>query len=359
MKAKAITLLCILFLLVSCASHKHHYSHSLLSKNQASLIDKAIDDIAQKNTLPRLAIHNGGIYDITEGELFYRMLAVEDLDSLARHHPSPAVRATLGVILIERAPRAAKRLLAERISDTSTLLTTSYGFCIVTRSGNTVGNVMFSYALDRHLFSREELVTLDSLILATPACRHLNRYHQLTGTPIPREAFHSSMPHYYWRSPAFHPNLLTDQRLLSDTTLFYSQIVGRLQLEGHPMCYILDSYMRDSWKGHTLVQVYIADGHPDRLALLLIDGKYDIVDTMTVTEPYQIHPLSETDTLRIRTYFKANPKPLMRTEELTLRHIPGQPVDTLAEQHINRIYTVTDEGRFVFSNEQHIQYDKH
>lgn len=356
MKDKALALLCILSLLVSCAFHRHHYSHSILSKSQIKLIDKAIDDIAQRNTLPRLDIHNGGIYDITEGELFYRLLAVEDLDSLARNHPSPAVRATLGVILIERAPRAAMRLLNDRISDTCTLLTTSYGFCIVTRSGNTVGNVMLNYAIDQHLFSRKELAMLDSLILATPACRHLNRYHQLTGTPIPREAFLSSMPHYYWRSPTFHPDLLTDQRLLSDTTLFYGQIIRNLQLKGHPKCYILDSYMRDSWKGHTLVQAYIADGHPDRLALLLIDGKYDIVDTLTITEPYQIHPLSDTDTLRIRTYFKLIRNPVIRTDELTFRHIPGQAVDTLAEQATNRIYTVTEEGRFVYSNEQQIKY---
>ena len=356
MKTKAFTLLCIIFLIAACASHRHHYSHSLLSKSQASLIDKAIDNIADKNTLPRLDIHNGSIYDITEGELFYRLLAIEDIDSLARHHPSPAVRATLGVILIERAPRAAKRLLNERISDTSTLLTTSYGFCIVTRGGNTVGNVLLNYALDQHLFSREEQAALDSLILATPACRHLKRYHQLTGTPIPREAFHSSMPHCSRRSPAFHPDLLTDQRLLSDTTLFYSQIVHTMHLKGHPRCYILDSYMRDTWKGHTLVQVYITDGHPDRLALLLIDGKYDIVDTLTITEPYHIHPLSETDTLRIRTYFKLNHKPVLRTDELTTQHVPGQPVDTLAEKVINRIYTVSEEGRFIYSTEQQIQY---
>ena len=223
------------------------------------------------------------------------------------------------------------------------------------RSGNTVGNIMLNYALEHSLFSREELATLDSTILATPACRHLNRYHKLSGTPIPREAFQKMMYGHPWRSPAFQPDLLTDERRIADTTHFYGQIKQVFHLDGQPLCYLLDAVMRPSWKGYTLTQVYIADAHPDRLALLLLDGKYDIVDTLTITEPIEVQPLSATDTLRTHTYFKSNPKPVIRTDKLTTRHLADQPVDTLANQTILHIYTITEEGRFKYSNEQTIQ----
>lgn len=354
MKRGRFLLLAFLLLLASCASYKHHYSHSLLSRQQTKLIDEAIAGIMENNTLPQMDVW-GSTYYPNESQLLNRLLAIEDLDSLARNHPSPAVRATTGIILIERAPRAAKRLLTERLTDSSSLTTQSYGFCIVTRSGNTVGNIILNYALEHNLFSREELATLDSTILATPACRHLNRYHKLSGTPIPREAFQKMMYGHPWRSPAFQPDLLTDTRRISDTTLFYGQIKQVFHLDGQPLCYLLDAVMRPSWKGYTLTQVYIADARPDRLALLLLDGKYDIVDTLSIIEPIVVQPLSATDTLRTHTYFKSNPKPVIRTDKLTTRHLADQPVDTLANQTILHIYTITEEGRFKYSNEQTIQ----
>ena len=354
MKRGRFLLLAFLLLLASCTSYKHHYSHSILSRQQTKLIDEAIAGIMENNTLPQMDVW-GSTYYPNESQLLNRLLTIEDLDSLARNHPSPAVRATTGIILIERAPRAAKRLLTERLTDSSSLTTQSYGFCIVMRSGNTVGNIILNYALEHNLFSREELATLDSTILATPACRHLNRYHKLSGTPIPREAFQKMMYGHPWRSPAFQPDLLTDTRRISDTTLFYGQIKQVFHLDGQPLCYLLDAVMRPSWKGYTLTQVYIADARPDRLALLLLDGKYDIVDTLSIIEPIVVQPLSANDTLRTHTYFKSSPKPVIRTDKLTTRHLADQPVDTLANQTILHIYTITEEGRFKYSNEQTIQ----
>ena len=354
MKRGRFLLLAFLLLLASCTSYKHHYSHSILSRQQTKLIDEAIAGIMENNTLPQMDVW-GSTYYPNESQLLNRLLAIEDLDSLARNHPSPAVRATTGIILIERAPRAAKRLLTERLTDSSSLTTQSYGFCIVMRSGNTVGNIILNYALEHNLFSREELATLDSTILATPACRHLNRYHKLSGTPIPREAFQKMMYGHPWRSPAFQPDLLTDTRRISDTTLFYGQIKQVFHLDGQPLCYLLDAVMRPSWKGYTLTQVYIANARPDRLALLLLDGKYDIVDTLSIIEPIVVQPLSANDTLRTHTYFKSSPKPVIRTDKLTTRHLADQPVDTLANKTILHIYTITEEGRFKYSNEQTIQ----
>lgn len=346
MKSEKYILLALLLLLVGCASYKHHYSHSILSKQQTKLIDEAIAGIAENNTLPQMDVW-GSTYFPNESQLLNRLLAIEDLDSLARHHPSPAVRATTGIILIERAPRAAKRLLTERLTDSSSLITRSYGFCIVIQSGNTVGNIMLSYALEHNLFSRKELSTLDSTILATPACRHLNRYHMLTSTQIPREAFQRMMYGHPWRSPAFRHDLLTDNRQVADTTLFYSQIKQLFHLNGQPRCYMLDAYMRPSWKGYTLSQIYI-DGTPGRLALLLIDGKYDIVDTLTITEPVKVQPLSETDTLHICTYFKLPGKPVMQRNELTLRKI-GNVTDTLEHKAIIQGYDIEPGRGLVYS----------
>lgn len=346
MKAKTTSLLCAVLLLGSCASYKHHYSHSLLSRQQTKLIDEAIAGIAENNTLPQMDVW-GSTYYPNESQLLNRLLAIEDLDSLARNHPSPAVRATTGIILIERAPRAAKHLLTERLTDTSSLTTRSYGFCIVLTSGNTVGNIMLNYALEHNLFSREELASLDSTILATPACRHLNRHHKLTGTPIPREAFQKIMYGHPWRSPAFQHDLLTDTRRISDTTLFYSQIKQFFHLDGQPKCYLLDAYMRPSWKGYTLSQIYI-DGTPGRLALLLIDGKYDIVDTLTITEPIKVQPLSETDTMHICTYFKLPSKPVMQRNELTVRKVVDG-TDTLEYKAIIQGYDIEPGRGFVYS----------
>ena len=220
----SISLLCMVLLLVACSTSKHNYSHSIVSKRQIALIDKAIDGIAESNTLPRIDMYYGYITDVSDMQLFYRLLSIEDIDSLARNHPSPAVRTTMGIVLVERAPNAAKRLITERLADTSALITRSYGFCVVSKSGNTVGNVMLNYALGQNLFSREELKSIDSTIQANLACRHLNRYHQLTGTTIPRAAFLGLMNNRPHRSPSFRYDQLTNNRLVPDTTLFYRQI---------------------------------------------------------------------------------------------------------------------------------------
>lgn len=350
MKKRIPLAIALALLLAACASQRANYSHSILNKRQVGAIDDAIASIAERNTLPRILFFPGDIYDINEVQLFYRLLAIEDIDSLARSHPSPAVRATMGIVLIERAPNAAKRLLADRIGDTATLLTQSYGFCIATRSGNTVGNIMLNYALNNRLFSNNELVTLDSRILADPACRNLNRYHRLTGTPVPRKSFHDMLRYHNLRSPAFSQELLNSDRLIDDTAQYLNWIKDAFRLDGHPRFYLLDAWIRDPWKGYSLMQIYIADVHPERLALLLVDGKYDIVDTLTVAEPIKVTPISATDTLRSRTYFKLNQKPLLRTEEVVLRN----GTDTVEIHQINRIYTIEPGRGFVHTHTQTI-----
>ena len=351
MKARTITLLCSVVLLASCVAHRNNYSHSILNKRQVREVDKTIATIAEKNTLPQMDVW-GSTYDVNESQLLNRLLAIEDLDSLARNHPSPAVRATAGIILIERAPQAAKRLLSERITDTSTLTTQSYGFCIVTRSGNTVGNILLSYAIEHNLFSHKEQAALDSIILSTPACRHLNRYHYLTKTPIPRKAFQDMMYGHPHRSAKFSHDLLTDNRLLADTAFYLNYIKQTLHLEGNPRCYILDAVMRPSWNGYTIAQLYIADGHPDRLALLFIDGKYDIVDTMSIIEPIRTVPLNETDTMYTHTRFVMTSNPARHTHKLVLRNTGNGMTDTLENVEINRGYTLDQEHGFVPSRRQ-------
>lgn len=343
----------VLWVLTACATQHTAYRHSILSHKQQRLVDKAIADIAQNNVLPRMEVWGCNLYDITEAQLLNRLLAIEDLDSLARNHPSPAVRTTAGIILIEKAPQAARRLLAERLADTSTLMFRSYGFCIVQRSGNTVGNTLLLYAIDHSFYSRKELESLDSLILTDPAYHHLDRYHRLTSTTIPREEFLKLTSYRPSRAGGLvRPELLTDNRLISDThSLFYRQVLSLLREQGTPRCYLFDAYMRDT-KGYTLVQLYLAE--PDRLALLLLDGKYNIVDTMTISHPIRKHALNETDTLHTQCRFLVKKPPVaMRTNEVTIRRKPDQTVDTLSHRGISRSYDIDfTTGRFVFVKEQ-------
>lgn len=354
MKGEKYILLALLLLLGSCASYKHHYSHSVLSQQQTKLIDEAIADIAERNTLPRMDVWGSNMYDVTESQLLNRLLTIEDLDSLARTHPSPAVRATAGIILVERAPQAARRLLAERLADSSTLMITTYGFCISTQNGNTVGNTLLSYALDHNFYSPKELVSIDSLILSNPAYRHLDRYHKLTLTPIPREMFFNNLRKHPWRSGRFRPEVLTDNRLIADTLFFYHQAINALHINGTPRCYLLDVYWRD-FKGHTMVQLYFAE--PDRLALLLLDGKYDIVDSLTIARPLREQSLNDTDTLFSCSRFVVKRPPIaISTEELTTRHNPDGALDTLGRNVITHSYDIDPTtNRFVFK-EKSVQY---
>lgn len=354
MKREGFFLLAFLLLLAGCASYKHNYSHSTLSKRQTKLINEAIDGIAEKNTLPRMDVWGSNIYDITESQLLNRLLAIEDLDSLARTHPSPAVRATAGIILVERAPQAARRLLAERLADSSTLMITTYGFCISTQNGNTVGNTLLSYALDHNFYSPKELASIDSIILSNPAYHHLDHYHKLTHTPIPREMFFSDLRNHPWRSGRFRPEVLTDNRLIADTLFFYHQAINALHINGTPRCYLLDVYWRE-FKGHTMVQLYFAE--PDRLALLLLDGKYDIVDSLTIARPLREQSLNDTDTLFSCSRFVVKRPPIaISTEELTTRHNPDGALDTLGRNVITHSYDIDPTtNRFVFK-EKWVQY---
>lgn len=341
-----VTVAALLFV-IACTSQRTAYSHSILSRQQRKLVDEAIEDIANKNTLPRMDVWGSNMYDVTESQLLNRLLAIEDLDSLARTHPSPAVRATTGIILIEKAPQTARRLLADLLSDTSTLMITTYGFCIATQNGNTVGNTLLSYALYHNFYSQKELVSIDSLILSDPDYRHLDRYHKLSHTPIPREMFFSDLKSHPWRSGRFRPEVLTDNRLIADTLFFYHQAINALHMQGTPRCYLLDVYWRD-FKGYTLMQLYLAE--PDRLALLLIDGKYDIVDTMTIAQPLREQSLSDTDTLFTHSRFVVKKPPVaISTEELTTRRNPDGTLDTLGRSVITHSYGLDFEsGRFVF-----------
>ena len=354
MKREGFFLLAFLLLLAGCASYKHNYSHSTLSKRQTKLINEAIDGIAEKNTLPRMDVWGSNIYDITESQLLNRLLAIEDLDSLARTHPSPAVRATAGIILVERAPQAARRLLAERLADSSTLMITTYGFCISTQNGNTVGNTLLSYALDHNFYSPKELASIDSIILSNPAYHNLDHYHKLTHTPIPREMFFSDLRNHPWRSGRFRPEVLTDNRLIADTLFFYHQAINALHINGTPRCYLLDVYWRE-FKGHTMVQLYFAE--PDRLALLLLDGKYDIVDSLTIARPLREQSLNDTDTLFSCSRFVVKRPPIaISTEELTTRHNPDGALDTLGRNVITHSYDIDPTtNRFVFK-EKWVQY---
>ena len=337
----------MLLVVAACASHHKAYSHSILSRQQRKHVDEAIEHIANNNTLPRMDVWGSNSWDVTESQLLNRLLAIEDLDSLARTHPSPAVRATAGIILIERAPQAARRLLADLLSDTSTLMITTYGFCIRTQNGNTVGNTLLSYVLYHNFYSQKELASIDSLILSNPAYRHLDRYHKLTHTPISREMFFSNLKSHPWRSGRFRPEVLTDNRLIADTLFFYRQALQALHMQGTPRCYLLDVYWRDL-KGYTLLQLYLAE--PDRLALLLLDGKYDIVDTLTIAQPLREQSLSDTDTLFTRSRFVAKKPPVaISTEELTTRHNPDGTLDTLGRNVITNSYELDfKSGRFVF-----------
>jgi len=354
MKRKGFFLLAFLLLLTGCASYRHHYSHSILSKQQTKLIDEAIDDIADKNTLPLMDVW-GSAYYPNESQLLNRLLAIEDLDSLARTHPSPAVRATAGIILIEKAPQASRRLLADLLPDTSTLKITSYGFCITIESGNTVGNTLLLYALDHNFYSRKELATLDSIILSNSAYCHLDRYHILAHTPIPRDMFFRDLRNHPWRSVHFRPEVLTDNRLITDTLFFYRQALQALHMQGTPRCYLLNVYMRNL-KGHTLVQLYFAE--PDRLALLLLDGKYDIVDTLTIGCTHRERPFNATDTLFTRKYFVVKHPPVaIYTDELTTRRNADQSLDTLSLIHYGMSYDIDPTtNRFVFKEKwvQHL-----
>lgn len=337
----------MLLVVAACASHHKAYSHSILSRQQRKHVDEAIEHIANNNTLPRMDVWGSNSWDVTESQLLNRLLAIEDLDSLARTHPSPAVRATAGIILIERAPQAARRLLADLLSDTSTLMITTYGFCIRTQNGNTVGNTLLTYALDHNFYSRKELASIDSLILSNPAYRHLDHYHKLTHTPIPREMFFNDLRKRPWRCGRFRPEVLTDNRLLADTLFFYRQALQSLHMQGTPRCYLIDVYW-SYFKGHTLVQLYFAE--PDRLALLLLDGKYDIVDTMTIAQPLREQPLNDTDTLFTSSRFVLKKPPIaISTEELTTRHNPDGTLDTLGRNVVTHSYDIDFEsGRFVF-----------
>lgn len=354
MKREGFFLLAFLLLLAGCASYKHHYSHSFLSKRQTKLINETIDGIVEKNTLPRMDVWGSNIYDVTESQLLNRLLAIEDLDSLARTHPSPAVRTTAGIILIEKASQTARRLLTERLADSSTLMITTYGFCIATQNGNTVGNTLLSYALDHNFYSPKELVSIDSLILSNPAYRHLDRYHKLTHTPIPREMFFNNLRKHPWRCGRFRPEVLTDNRLIADTLFFYHQAINALHINGTPRCYLLDVYWRD-FKGHTMVQLYFAE--PDRLALLLLDGKYDIVDSLTIARPLREQSLNDTDTLFSCSRFVVKRPPIaISTEELTTRHNPDGALDTIGRNVITHSYNIDPTtNRFVFK-EKWIQY---
>ena len=345
--ALATVAVVVLIVVAACASHHTAYSHSILSRQQRKLVDETIEDIANKNTLPRMDVWGSNMYDVTESQLLNRLLAIEDLDSLARTHPSPAVRATTGIILIERAPQAARRLLADLLADTSTLMITSYGFCITTQNGNTVGNTLLSYALDNNFYSHQEKASIDSLLLTDPDYRHLDRYHKLTHTPIPREMFFSDLKSHPWRSGRLRPEVLTNNRLIADTLFFYRQALQTLHMQGTPRCYLLDVYWRD-FKGYTLVQLYLAE--PDRLALLLIDGKYDIVDTLTIARPLSEQPLGGTDTLFTRSRFLVKSPPVaISTEELTTRRNPDGTLDTLGRNVITHTCDLDFEsGRFVF-----------
>lgn len=345
--ALATVTVLVLTIVVACASHHTAYSHSILSRQQRKLVDEAIEDIANKNTLPRMDVWGSNMYDVTESQLLNRLLAIEDLDSLARTHPSPALRTTAGIILIEKAPQTARRLLADLLSDTSTLMITTYGFCIATQNGNTVGNTLLSYVLYHNFYSQKELASIDSLILSNPAYRHLDRYHKLTHTPISREMFFSNLKSHPWRSGRFRPEVLTDNRLIADTLFFYRQALQALHMQGTPRCYLLDVYWRDL-KGYTLLQLYLAE--PDRLALLLLDGKYDIVDTLTIAQPLREQSLSDTDTLFTRSRFVVKKPPVaISTEELTTRHNPDGTLDTLGRNVITNSYELDfKSGRFVF-----------
>lgn len=354
MKGEKYILLVLLLLLGSCASYKHHYSHSVLSKQQTKLIDEAIADIAERNTLPRMDVWGSNMYDVTESQLLNRLLAIEDLDSLARTHSSPAVRATAGIILIEKAPQTARRLLAERLSDTSTLMITTYGFCIATQNGNTVGNTLLSYALDHNFYSRQELASLDSLLLIDPAHRHLDRYHKITYTPIPREMFFHDLKSHPWRSGRFRPEVLTDNRLIADTLFFYHQAINALHINGTPRCYLLDVYWHDH-KGYTLLQLYLAE--PDRLALLLLDGKYDIVDTLTIARPLREQSLSDTDTLFTHSRFVVKRPPVaISTEELTTRRNLDGTLDTLGLNRYGMSYDIDPTANSFVFKEKWVQY---
>lgn len=341
-----VTVAALLFV-IACTSHRTAYSHSILSRQQRKLVDEAIEDIANKNTLPRMDVWGSNMYDVTESQLLNRLLTIEDLDSLARTHPSPALRTTAGIILIEKAPQTARRLLANLLSDTSTLMITTYGFCIATQNGNTVGNTLLSYALSHNFYSRQELASIDSLILSDPDYRHLDRYHKLTHTPISREMFFSDLRNHPWRCGRFRPEVLTDNRLIADTLFFYRQALQALHMQGTPRCYLLDVYWHDL-KGYTLLQLYLAE--PDRLALLLIDGKYDIVDTLTIARPLSEQTLSGTDTLFIRSRFVVKKPPVaISTEELTTRRNPDGTLDTLGRNVITHTCDLDFEsGRFVF-----------
>ena len=352
--ALATVAVLVLTIVVACASQRTAYSHSILSRQQREHVDKAIEEIANKNTLPRMEVWGSNNYDVTESQLLNRLLAIEDLDSLARTHPSPALRTTAGIILIEKAPQAARRLLANLLADTRTLMITTYGFCITTQNGNTVGNTLLTYALDHNFYSRKELASIDSLILSNPAYRHLDRYHKLTHTPIPRERFFNDLRKHPWRSGRFRPEVLTDNRLIADTLFFYRQALQALHMQGTPRCYLLDVYW-SIFKGHTLVQLYFAE--PDRLALLLLDGKYDIVDTLTIAQPLREQPLNDTDTLFTRSRFVLKKPPVaISTEELTTRHNPDGVLDTLGRNVITHSYDIDFEsGRFVFK-EKGTQY---
>ena len=68
MKSGRFFLLAFLLLLAGCASNKHHYSHSILSKQQTKLIDKAIAGIAENNTLPQMDVW-GSTYYPNESQL--------------------------------------------------------------------------------------------------------------------------------------------------------------------------------------------------------------------------------------------------------------------------------------------------
>ena len=217
-----------------------------------------------------------------------------------------------------------------------------------------MGNTLLSYALDHNFYSPKELASIDSIILSNPAYHHLDHYHKLTHTPIPREMFFSDLRNHPWRSGRFRPEVLTDNRLIADTLFFYHQAINALHINGTPRCYLLDVYWRE-FKGHTMVQLYFAE--PDRLALLLLDGKYDIVDSLTIARPLREQSLNDTDTLFSCSRFVVKRPPIaISTEELTTRHNPDGALDTLGRNVITHSYDIDPTtNRFVFK-EKWVQY---
>lgn len=134
-------------------------------------LEEAVDSLAMGNRVSEYG--NDGWGGMPEAYRFARQMELgfssEQLDSLARHHASPAVRAVAGRILIDAKSPLARSLVMSGLSDTGHFELQ----CFDVIYGDNVANYWLEYAFRAHILVEADSLRLIDTLIFSPNKGHI------------------------------------------------------------------------------------------------------------------------------------------------------------------------------------------